>query len=65
MSITQITKEALSLTSAERRLLIAQLVAAGTDEDSTLQTKLAEKIDDRRPESWVALDVLKKQFQNL
>lgn len=65
MSIAQLTKEALSLTSAERRLLIAQLVAVGTDEDLALQTKLAEKIDDRRPESWVALDDLKKQFQDL
>jgi len=65
MSIAQLTKAALSLTSAERRLLIAQLVAASTDEDSALQTKLAEKIDDRRPESWVALDDLKKQFQAL
>jgi hypothetical protein len=45
--------------------LIARLVAAGTDEDLALKTTLAEKIDDRRAENWVALDDLKKQFKDL
>ena len=51
--------------SPERRQLIARLVAAGTDEDLALKTTLAEKIDDRRAENWVALDDLKKQFKDL
>ncbi|NDG72935.1 MAG: hypothetical protein EBY32_16875 [Proteobacteria bacterium] len=65
MSFAQITQEALSLPSPERRQLIARLVAAGTDEDLALKTILAEKIDDRRAENWVALDDLKKQFKDL
>jgi hypothetical protein len=65
MSFAQITQEALSLPSPERRQLIARLVAAGTDEDLALKTTLAEKIDDRRAENWVALDDLKKQFKDL
>jgi hypothetical protein len=65
MSLAQITQEALSLPSPERRQLIARLVAAGTDEDLALKTTLAEKIDDRRAENWVALADLKKQFKDL
>jgi hypothetical protein len=65
MSLAQITQEALSLTSPERRQLIARLVAAGTDEDLALKTILAEKIDGRRAENWVAIDDLKKQFKDL
>jgi hypothetical protein len=65
MSFAQITQEALSLPSLERRQLIARLVAAGTDEDLELKTTLAGKIDDRRPENWVALDDFKKQFKDL
>ena len=65
MSFAQITQEALSLPSPERRQLIARLVAAGTDEDVALKTTLAEKIDDHRAESWVALDDFKKQLENL
>ena len=53
------------VTADKRRQLIARLVAAGTDEDLALKTILAEKIDDRRAENWVALDDLKKQFKNL
>ncbi len=30
-----------------------------------LKTTLAEKIDDRRAENWVALDDFKKQFKDL
>jgi hypothetical protein len=65
MSFAQITQEALSLPSPERRQLIARLVAAGTDEDLELKTILAEKIDDRRDENWVALDDFKKQFKDI
>jgi hypothetical protein len=65
MSFAQITQEALSLPSPERRQLIARLVAAGTDEDVALKTTLAEKIDDRRAENWVALDDFKKQLEDL
>jgi hypothetical protein len=65
MSFAQITQEALSLPYPERRQLIARLVAAGTDEDLELKTTLAEKIDDRRAENWVALDDFKKQFKDL
>jgi hypothetical protein len=65
MSISQITEEALALPTAERRRLIAQLVAAGTDEDSDLRTVLAGKIDNQRTENWVALDALKKEFKDL
>ena len=54
-----------ALPSAERRQLIARLVAAGTDEDLALKTTLAEKIDDRRAENWVALDDFKKQVKDL
>ena len=65
MSISQITEEALALPTGERRRLIARLVAAGTDEDSNLKATLAGKIDDLRTENWVALDKLKKQFEEL
>jgi hypothetical protein len=65
VSFAEIIQEALSLPSSERRQLIARLVAAGTDEDLALKTTLAEKIDDCRAESWVALDDFKKQLKDL
>ena len=63
MSLAQITEQALALPTIQRRQLIAQLVAAGTEENLNLKNSLAAKIDDRREESWVALDDLKKRFQ--
>ena len=63
MSLAQITEQALALPTIQRRQLIAQLVAAGTEENQNLKNSLAAKIDDRREENWVALDDLKKHFQ--
>jgi hypothetical protein len=63
MSLAQITEQALALPTIQRRQLIAQLVAAGTEENQNLKATLAARIDDRREESWVALDDLKKRFQ--
>ncbi len=63
MSLAQITEQALALPTIQRRQLIAQLVAAGTEENQNLKNSLAAKIDDRREENWVALDDLKKRFQ--
>jgi len=63
MSLAQITEQALALPTIQRRQLIAQLVAAGTEENQNLKNSLAAKIDDRREEDWVALEDLKKRFQ--
>lgn len=63
MSLAQITEQALALPTIQRRQLIAQLVAAGTEENQNLKNSLAAKIDDRREENWVALEDLKKRFQ--
>jgi hypothetical protein len=62
MSVTQIAQEALALPSSERRRLIAQLVAADTEENRDLKISFASKIDDNSPEDWVSLGDLKARF---
>ncbi len=56
MSPAQIAREALALSAPERRRLIAQLVAADTEQILYSRTSLTTKIDDRRAENWVSLD---------
>ena len=56
MTLEEITRMALALPTCERRELLAVLVAAGTEENQSLKNSLEAKIDDRREESWVALD---------
>jgi hypothetical protein len=62
MSLAQIAQEALALPSSERRRLIAQLVAADTEENQDLKTSFAVKIDDNSAENWVSLGDLKARF---
>jgi len=64
MTLEEITRMALALPTSERRELLAMLVAAGTEENQNLKNSLAAKIDDRREESWVALDDLKKRLRS-
>ena len=60
MSLAQIAQEALALSASERRPLIAQLVAADTEQNLDLKTSLTTKIVDRRAENWVTIDESKK-----
>jgi len=43
MSLAQITEQALALPTIQRRQLIAQLVAAGTEENQNLKTLSRQK----------------------
>jgi hypothetical protein len=63
MSLAQIAQEALALPSSQRRRLIAQLVAADTEENRELKASLASKIDDNSPKDWVSLGDLKARFE--
>jgi hypothetical protein len=63
MSLAQIAQEALALPSSQRRRLIAQLVAADTEENRELKASLASKIDDNSTEDWVSLGDLKARFE--
>ena len=63
MSLAQIAQEALALSAPERRRLIAQLVAADTEQNRDLITSLTTKIDDRRADNWVSLEDLNSRFK--
>ena len=64
MTLEEISRMALALPTSERRELLAVLVAAGTEENPNLKATLAARIDDKREESWVALDDLKERLRS-
>ena len=61
MSLTQLKDEAAHLPSQEQRELIAYLIALQTAGDEGFKAKLASKIDDRDPKTWVDLDDVSKR----
>lgn len=62
MSLTQLKDEAAHLPSKEQRELIAFLIALQTNKDQEFKEKLAAKIDDRDPASWMDLKDVQKRY---
>ena len=58
MSLDQLKDQATHLRGAERRELIAFLVARQTAEDEEFKKKLADKIDDSDPARWMTFEEL-------
>lgn len=53
MSLQQLKANAADLPDAERRELLAYLVALGRSRDDTYWRKVEAQIDDRDPKHWV------------
>lgn len=64
MSLAELKHEALKLSPAERRELIAFLASIQVGEDDELRAELTRKIDVTTSANWVSLDDLQKRWAN-
>lgn len=62
MSFTQLKNAVARLRSKEQRKLIAFLVSLQTAQDQKFKEKLAAKIDDQEPSSWMDLEQVRKRY---
>ena len=62
MSLAQLKDQAAHLSSAQRRELVAFLIALETEQDEAFKEKLAAKIRDRDPAKWMDLDEAQKRY---
>ncbi len=63
MSLAELKQEAAHLTPEERRHLTAYLVALDRKADPDFKRRLADKIDDKTPGQWVALEDAEKRLR--